>query len=55
MAIGQPAILAFNRGLISQLGLARTDLKRMALSGSIQTNLMPRMLGSAMHRPGFGK
>lgn len=53
MTIQQPAIFAFNRGLISQLGLARTDLKRMALSASIQTNLMPRMLGSAMLRPGW--
>lgn len=52
MSIAQPALLAFNRGLISALGLARTDLKRMALSASIQTNLMPRMLGSAMIRPG---
>ena len=53
MPIAQPAIYALNRGLVSQLGLARTDLKRMALSSSIQTNLMPRMLGSAMNRPGL--
>lgn len=52
MTIAQPALLAFNRGLISQLGLARTDLKRMALSASQQTNLIPRMLGSAIARPG---
>jgi hypothetical protein len=38
---------------VSQLGLARTDLKRMALSASVQTNLMPRMLGSAMFRAGL--
>lgn len=53
MTIAQPALLAFNRGLISQLGLARTDLKRSALSASVQTNFMPRMLGSAMFRPGL--
>lgn len=45
---------AFNRGIISKLGLARTDLKRTALSAEIQTNWMPRVLGSMMLRPGFG-
>ena len=53
MAAQDVAIYALNRGLISQLALARTDLKRMALSASIQTNLMPRILGSAMLRCGF--
>jgi hypothetical protein len=45
--------LAFNRGLISSLGLARVDLKRTALSAEVMTNWMPRTLGSMMLRPGL--
>lgn len=48
------ALLAFNRGLISPLALARTDLKRTALSAEIMTNWMARALGSMMLRPGLG-
>ncbi|MCK5149101.1 hypothetical protein KAR48_20260 [bacterium] len=47
------AHVAFNRGLLSPLGLGRIDLKRTALSAEIQTNWIPRVLGSAMLRPGF--
>jgi hypothetical protein len=46
------SLLAFNRGIISRLALARTDLKRSALSAEMQTNWMPRTLGSMMLRPG---
>lgn len=46
-------LLAFNRGRISKLGLARTDLDRTRLSAEIQTNWVPRTLGSMMVRPGF--
>lgn len=53
MAIGTPLLYAFNRGLISVLGLARTDLKRTALSAETMTNWMPRSLGSMMLRPGL--
>ena len=52
MAAGNDALYGFNRGLISPLGLSRTDLKRAALSAQIQTNFMPRVLGSMMLRPG---
>lgn len=52
MAQANAALYAFNRGIISQLGLARTDLKVQALSAQIQTNYMPRELGSMMLRPG---
>lgn len=48
------ALFAFNRGLISKYALARTDIKRSALSASIMTNWMPRVLGSMMLRPGLG-
>jgi hypothetical protein len=53
MSKDTPAQLAFNRGMISKLALARVDLKRMALSAEIQTNWMPRVLGSMMLRPGL--
>lgn len=46
-------LLAFNRGLQSRLGLARIDLERTALAAEIQTNWMPRTLGSMMLRPGW--
>ena len=46
-------LLAFNRGIMSRLGLARIDLNRTALAAEIQTNWMPRTLGSMMLRPGL--
>lgn len=54
MTIQNAELIAFNRGLISKLALARIDLKRAAMSAEIQTNWMPRVLGSMMFRPGFG-
>ena len=53
MAEATPAILHFNSGLISPLGMARADLKRMGASAQVQTNWMPRVLGSMMLRPGM--
>jgi hypothetical protein len=47
------ALLAFNRGRLSPLALARTDFKRTALSAEVQTNFMPRALGSMTLRPGL--
>lgn len=47
-------LYAFNRGIISPYALARVDLGRMALSAEIQTNYMPKVLGSMMLRPGLG-
>jgi hypothetical protein len=52
--MSETTILSFNRGRISPLALARTDFKRTALSSEIQTNWMPRTLGSMMLRPGLG-
>src|SRR5437899_9472625 len=54
MAVQNAALLGFNRGLVSKLALARTDLKRTALSAEVMTNWMPRVLGSMMLRPGLG-
>jgi hypothetical protein len=51
---GDHTILAFNRGMISRLGMARVDLKRYPMSAQVQTNYMPRVLGAAMLRPGLG-
>lgn len=53
MARSEAVRHAFNRGLISPLALGRVDLKRSALSAEIQTNWMPRTLGSMMLRPGL--
>lgn len=53
MSIGEKTLLAFNRGVISKRGLARQDLDRMAMSAEIQSNFMPRVLGSMMLRPGW--
>lgn len=53
MGRANTALYAFNRGLISQLGLARIDLKRTALSADTFVNFMPRALGSMMLRPGL--
>jgi hypothetical protein len=47
------SLVAWNRGLISQLGLGRVDLERSAMSAEEMTNWMPRVLGSMMLRPGF--
>lgn len=52
---GTNELIAFNRGQISPLALARADVKRVALSAETQTNWMPRVLGSMMLRPGLGK
>ncbi len=47
-------ILAFNRGRISPLALARIDIDRVALSSEIQENWMPRLFGSMALRAGLG-
>jgi len=49
---GNVSIQSFNRGRISPLALARTDIDRVAMSAEIQTNWMPRVLGSMMLRCG---
>lgn len=46
------ALWAFNRGTVSPLALARTDVERLRLSAETQTNWMPRVLGPMMLRPG---
>ncbi len=53
MAEANAGILAFNRGRVSPKALARVDIKRMAFSADVQTNLPPRVLGSMSLRPGW--
>lgn len=48
-----PVLLAFNRGIVSNLALARTDVKRLAMSAQMQTNWVPRVLGPMTLRPGL--
>lgn len=50
---GNAALISFNRGLLSELGLARTDLKRTAMSAQIMNNWVPRTLGSMSFRAGL--
>lgn len=52
MSESRQVLLAFNRGLVSPLAAARIDLKRMALSATVQTNWLPRVLGAMRLRPG---
>lgn len=48
------ALVAFNRGRISRLALARTDVKRIAFSADVMTNYMARVLGGMSLRVGTG-
>lgn len=47
------ALYAFNRGVISPLGLARVDQNRVSLAAEEMENFVPRVLGSMALRPGF--
>lgn len=47
------AVLTFNRGLLSNLGLARLDIARYRMAAVEMTNWVPRILGAMMLRPGW--
>lgn len=49
---GDTGLFAFNRGLLSRLAMARTDLKRTALSAAVMTNWCPKELGPMSLRVG---
>ncbi len=53
MADQDTQLLAFNRGVISSIGLARIELERYGMSAEVQTNFIPRVLGSMQLRPGW--
>lgn len=46
-------LLAFNRGLVSPLALARVDVTRVRLSAEVMTNWTPKTQGAMMLRPGW--
>jgi hypothetical protein len=46
-------ILAFNRGVLDSIGLARIDIERYSFAAALQRNWVPRVLGSMMIRPGL--
>jgi hypothetical protein len=46
------ALVNFNRGVLSPLALARTDVDKIQFMAEEQTNFIPRVLGSMMMRPG---
>lgn len=48
------SLFSLNRGVIDRRGLARLDVKRLAMAAEVQTNMMPRVLGSMSLRPGLG-
>lgn len=57
MSTARAIIYSFNRGIISSLAMARVTAEdkasgRIRLSGEEHKNLMPRVLGSMMLRPG---
>jgi 6-phosphogluconolactonase (cycloisomerase 2 family) len=47
------SLATFNRGRVSALALGRNDIDRVAMSAEVQTNYVPRVLGSMMLRPGL--
>ena len=52
MSRGNIDHLAFNRGIISQLALARTDIDHVFLSADTMTNWLPKTQGAMRIRPG---
>lgn len=48
------SLASFNRGIVDRRGLARVDVKRIAIAAEIQKNYKGRVLGSMMLRPGLG-
>lgn len=54
MAKGNVPLLAFNRGVVSALALARTDVDRIRLSAERMNNWIPKTQGAMRLRPGLG-
>ena len=53
MAKTNAHLLAFNRGEVSKIALARIDQAKLQLATEVQVNWMPFALGPAMLRPGL--
>ncbi len=54
MARAIPSLFSLNRGVVDRRGLARVDVKRLALAAQQQTNWMAKVLGPMMLRVGLG-
>jgi hypothetical protein len=54
MARSALPMFVFNRGLVSRLGVARVDLKRLAMGARQMKNWVVRGLGAMNIRPGMG-
>jgi len=52
MPRSNPDLLAFNRGLVSPLALARVDVERTRLSAAMMTNWIPKTQGAMRIKPG---
>ena len=52
MARQDQALYSFNRGEVSTLALARTDIEQLRLAAQSQVNWRPRTLGPMIFRPG---
>jgi hypothetical protein len=53
MPLQNAPVAKFNRGIVDDRALARVDIERIAISAEIQTNWIPRSLGSMTLRPGL--
>lgn len=53
MGKANAALLAFNRGMVSPLALARVDLEKMRFFAEEQSDWLPRVLGAMLLRPGL--
>ena len=53
MAVSEDILLAFNRGVVSDLVENRADVKRVGMSAEEQMNCMPRIMGPMSLRPGL--
>lgn len=53
MPVQTVQFVAWNRGRVSPLALARVDVERIALSAETYVNFVPRVLGSMMLRSGW--
>jgi hypothetical protein len=47
------SIYSLNRGVVDRRGLARQDVKRLAMAAQVQTNWIPKVLGPMTMRPGL--
>ena len=53
MPLANAPIAKFNRGKVDSRVIPRVDIERIAISSEIQTNIVPRSLGSMTLRPGM--